>query len=195
MMYAKRYTLVLLCLHAFFSAGHVAAQENWNVTMVGSLYDFWEYANDVAVSGDYAYVAAAQSGLQVVDVSGPTSPVTVGHMDVLDAYRVSVSGDYAYVVDIHDSEGFVVADVSDPRNPILTGYHGTLGPAYGVAVSGDYVYVAGWYHFAVFDCSAAPVFDQHIAHLPTSFALIPTVAEPVQYHDVHRIRLAPSIGC
>ena len=33
-----------------------------------------EYSFDIAVSGDYAYVASI-SGLSIVDVSGPSSPV------------------------------------------------------------------------------------------------------------------------
>ncbi len=55
---------------------------------------------DVDVSGNYAYVAAMDSGLRVIDVSEPSNPQEVGYYVTLDdAEDVYVSGDYAYVAD------------------------------------------------------------------------------------------------
>ncbi len=55
----------------------------------------------MAVSGSYAYVADDESGLQIIDISVPGSPVIVVSMDTpSNAYGVAVSGDYAYVADI-----------------------------------------------------------------------------------------------
>jgi hypothetical protein len=36
------------------------------------------YANNVDVSGNFAYVAAGEAGLQVVDAAGPRHPSIVG---------------------------------------------------------------------------------------------------------------------
>ena len=54
----------------------------------------------VAVSGNYAYVAAKNAGLQVIDVSNPANPQRVGGYDTSgSALGVAVSGNYAYVAD------------------------------------------------------------------------------------------------
>ena len=54
----------------------------------------------MAVSGDYAYVAAYGSGLQVIDISDPTAPSYAGSYDTPGiAYGVAISGNYAYVAD------------------------------------------------------------------------------------------------
>ena len=79
------------------------------------------------------------SGLRVIDVSVPSSPVQVGIYDTTNAYKVYVSGRYAYVVDY--GSGLRVIDVSVPSSPVQTAIYGTTN-AYGVYVSGRYAYVA-----------------------------------------------------
>ena len=69
-------------------------------------------AEDVHVSGDYAYVAAGENGLRVIDVSNPAAPVEVGVYDT-PARDIYVAGNYAYVV----AEDLRVIDVSNPASP------------------------------------------------------------------------------
>jgi hypothetical protein len=106
----------------------------------------------VAVSGDYAYLSAHEAGLVVVDVSDPAQPVEVGSYDTPGlAFAVAVrsysalhqdsmSGAYAYVADKY---GLRVVDVSDPAQPVESGFYSALGLAYGVAMVAHYAYVAG----------------------------------------------------
>jgi hypothetical protein len=55
---------------------------------------------DVAVAGNHAYVAAADSGLAVIDISDPASPQRVGAADTPSIARgVAVAGNYVYVAD------------------------------------------------------------------------------------------------
>ena len=55
---------------------------------------------DVVVAGGYAYVAASEEGLRVIDVSTPSAPGEVGFVDTPDlALGVAVSGGFAYVAD------------------------------------------------------------------------------------------------
>ncbi len=68
-------------------------------------------ARGVAVSGTVAYVADGPSGLQVIDVSDPGSPVLLGSVGTPNyAFGVAVSADVAYVAD--GFSGLQVIDVS-----------------------------------------------------------------------------------
>jgi hypothetical protein len=95
----------------------------------------------VAISGDYAYVADEASGLQVIDISDPTSPVSAGSYDTPgNTHGVAVSGGYAYAA--ADTSGLQVIAIADAVPPTLAGGYNTPGAAYAVTVSGDYAYVA-----------------------------------------------------
>jgi len=96
---------------------------------------------DVAVSGNFAYVAAGSTGVQVFDISNPLAPKRVGTVDTSgSAYGVTLSGNYAYVAD--GEAGLQVVDVSDASSLRRVGGFETSGSAYGVAVSGNYAYLA-----------------------------------------------------
>jgi hypothetical protein len=60
-----------------------AFSQGWNVDLVGNI-SYWDKGNNVVLQGNYAYVAAFWSGLKIVDISNPTSPVEVGHWDTPD---------------------------------------------------------------------------------------------------------------
>jgi hypothetical protein len=109
-------------------------------------------AYDVAVSGNYAYVADQLSGLQVIDISDPTNPTSAGSYDTPgSAYGVAISGDYAYVAD--RLSGLQTIDISDPENPTLAGGYDTPSDAMSVAISGDYAYVADFMTLQVINIS------------------------------------------
>ncbi len=95
----------------------------------------------VAVSGDYAFVAAAGAGILIVDVSDPSNP---SHIDTYDtpgsAEGITISGDFAFVAD--GASGLLILDVSSAGNVSSAGSADTPGYAFDVAVSGDYAYVA-----------------------------------------------------
>ena len=94
----------------------------------------------IFVSGDYAYVADAVKGFQIVDISDSTRPTIMSTYDTLSYVRaIFVNGDYAYVADA--SSGFQIVDISDPSSPTLMGAYDIPGSAYHVHVSGSYVYV------------------------------------------------------
>lgn len=99
------------------------------------------YANNVAVNGGYAYVAAGATGLQVVNVSNPNSPVIVGARDTAgNANDVRLVGDLAYVAD--GTNGLVIINVAAPANPVILGSVNTGGEAVDVWVSGNFAYIA-----------------------------------------------------
>jgi len=98
-------------------------------------------ARDVKVSGNYAYVADHDAGLQVIDVSNPTNCVRVGGYDTGgSAFGVAVAGNYAYVTDGY--AGLQVINVSNPTNCVRVGGYHAAGLTLSVAVAGSYAYMA-----------------------------------------------------
>jgi hypothetical protein len=71
---------------------------------------------DVAVVGNYAYVAASPHGLQVVDVSNPAAPKLVGSCDTPALPEaVAAAGHHAFVT--VGRHGLRIFDVSNPAAP------------------------------------------------------------------------------
>ena len=120
-------------------------------TLKGSLSSPFN-AQDIFVSGKYAYVATSLNGLKIVDVSNPASPVLVGTYSASNPYSVVVVGKYAYIT--VSSQGLKIVDVSNPASPFLVGSYDITGTSYNVQVVGKYAYVAnGLIGFKIIDVS------------------------------------------
>ncbi len=77
----------------------------------------------VVVSGNYAYVAARDSGVYVVDVTNAGLPVRLSRINTSRARGIAINGSNVYVA-TRDS-GLVVLDITNPANPIwLTNVRG-----------------------------------------------------------------------
>jgi len=99
------------------------------------------FANNVDVSGNYAYVAAGSTGLHVVDVSDRASPRIVASRDTPgNANDVVVAGNFAYVAD--GSTGLQIINIANPLAPVIAGFYDTPGDAWDVVVRGTRAYVA-----------------------------------------------------
>lgn len=94
-----------------------------------------------AVQGNYLYAACGVGGMQIVDISDPSSPTLTGTCPCAgDAVNVAVSGDYAYVA--CGDGGVKVVDISDPAAPNYNSSYNTDGYAGNIFLYGDYAYVA-----------------------------------------------------
>ncbi len=70
-----------------------------NPQIVGNC-DTSGYAYSVAVSGNHAYVADWDAGLQLIDISNPANPQRAGGCDTSGSARsVAVNGSYVFVAD------------------------------------------------------------------------------------------------
>ena len=99
------------------------------------------YANNVDVQGDYAYIAAGASGVQVVDVADPTKPKIIAALDTAGtAIDIKARGDHLYIAD--GSNGLVVMDISTPSAPQKLSVIDTAGIAQDLALQGDFAYLA-----------------------------------------------------
>lgn len=96
-----------------------------------------DMVSDIAVVGEYAYVSDSGAGLQIIDVSDPTSPGLICDTDIY-VRRVVIVGSFAYMV----GQGLHIFDITDPANPVQVGWYDT--PAMGVAIADNRAYIAGW---------------------------------------------------
>ena len=99
-----------------------------------------DYCNDIVVSGDYAYVAAEDSGLATFDISEPANPQYLDNLPVNGyAIGVAVSGNYAFVTSWDG--GLHTVNIADPSHPLAAG--SCIEPFHSVriAVQGNYAYV------------------------------------------------------
>ncbi|HVY68237.1 MAG TPA: hypothetical protein VHA30_05075, partial [Patescibacteria group bacterium] len=98
----------------------------------------------LAIQGKYAFVVTGNnSQLNVIDITTPTAPATVGHV-VLGSSgmsTVAVSGKYAYVGNFNNQ--IFVVDISKPTNPVLVSTFNPTGNNMGsFKISGKYLYIA-----------------------------------------------------
>jgi len=112
-------------------------------------------AIDAYISGDYAYLTSDLGILYVINISDRHNPVIEGKCrDTESSNIVIVKGDYAYVSytnivyennAFYTKCGFYIVDVSDKKNPELTGNYDTgennKKSAYGLFVEGNYAYI------------------------------------------------------
>src|SRR5579859_1135215 len=78
-------------------------------------------AHNVALSGNYAYLANGSDGLRIYDISNPTNPFSAGHINSgASAFAVVIATNHAYVANFDD--GLRIYDVSNPTNPVTQGH-------------------------------------------------------------------------
>jgi len=105
-------------------------------------------AYDVRVHDGYAYVAAGEAGLLVIDIRNfdepppPFPPVhrgeTVAQIQTPNlAWGIAVSENYAYVA----ADELWVVDISTPENPKTIAVHHIEGYAYKTRIVGNHAYV------------------------------------------------------
>lgn len=95
----------------------------------------------VAVSGPYAYVAGAMSGVHIVDVSNPKYPQRIVTFQTAGFNTaVAVSGNHLFA---GNGDGTVQAiDVSNPYSPQELGRYRTPGPVYGLTPVDNELFVS-----------------------------------------------------
>ncbi len=98
------------------------------------------FCGDLAVSGDYVYLADANEGLLIISVADHDEPEVVGFWSGI-ANRIVQSGDYVYVWDHY--EGLYVISIVDPEQPEEVTLFEKYDVCYDLTLSGDYIYAAG----------------------------------------------------
>jgi len=109
---------------------------------IGAFVSTGAPATDLVVVGDHAYLTTLDTGLQVLDISNPAEPVTIGNLATpgrTHALAVSDDGQRAFLAD--GECGTRVINLTDPNSPAEIGYWHT-GFALDVTTSDNRIYVA-----------------------------------------------------
>jgi hypothetical protein len=99
-------------------------------------------AYDVALDGNYAYIADVTSGLHIFDITDPANPVQAGALAISGgADRISIAGNYAYLVDYYLSL-VIMVNIENPANPRFVTYYQSGDYARNIFTTTDYAFLA-----------------------------------------------------
>jgi hypothetical protein len=134
----------------------------------------------IALNGDFAYIGSFYNGIDVIDVSDPTTPVRVNEVDLADSdpIRITIENNLAYVCYWH--EGFRVYDISNPMQILPCGNYDLF--SYDVVLSNEQIYVSstelGFSILRYVPLAATPDTQDGVSHIsawPNPFALHTTI--------------------
>jgi hypothetical protein len=95
----------------------------------------------IAFRDNIAYLATAEAGLWMVDMTTLTAPQKIGTYGAPGfAQAVAVANHYAYVADRYN--GLRIFDVAEPARPVEVGFFDRRGGAQEIAIKDHYAYVA-----------------------------------------------------
>jgi chitodextrinase len=140
----------------------------------------------LALSGSYAYVAAATAGFAVVNISNPASPTIASTLafGAGTATDVKVAGGYAYVA---DSSSLQVVNIANPAAPTIATTLANSGSA--ASILGSRLYTTDGGTFRIYDITtpSSPVqLSATTSYGATGVAVIGTTAyldTPAQAHS------------
>ncbi|MGA1863610.1 MAG: C13 family peptidase [bacterium] len=101
-----------------------------------------DYAGDVAIEGEYAYVVTKNS-LQIINISNPMEPYVKGNWVSTgndEGVAIDITDDYACIA--YQFSGIQIINIKDPSEPYIEGNCDTPGRASDVVIRGSYLYVA-----------------------------------------------------
>jgi hypothetical protein len=136
---------------AFLGFSGLVSADSLNVRTIGHYSVSNWGGRDLAISGNYAYVAA-DTGLIVLDISNPSNPTKISCNATLGyPYSIEVAGNYAYITDA--ASGLHVVNISDPANTFEASFFDTYGSAIDVKVVDTLVYLAPYYGLYILNAS------------------------------------------
>lgn len=157
-------------------------------------------ANNVAVSGNYAYVAEGEyydnnqpinGGLRIINVTNPGAPTEASFYSTPGTtYDVAVTGHYAYIAEgaYWDGSQFVsgglrIINVINPAAPTEVGFYNAHGNSYvNIVVAGAYAYVTDGVRLRIINVTNPAVPTQvGVYESPTGFVRDVTVTGEYAY--------------
>ncbi|NUN10071.1 MAG: T9SS type A sorting domain-containing protein [Ignavibacteriaceae bacterium] len=135
-----------------------------NLTLLGTA-NLGGDSRAVVASGNYAYVAARDSGVYIVDVTNSAAPVKVKTIKTTRARGISIKGSIVYVAASDSGAGMI--DISNPGNPVFVGYAGNGVYGENIAVDGNVLGLTDYSSITFYDLTnpTAPVIKGSITGL------------------------------
>ncbi|MBC8277596.1 MAG: T9SS type A sorting domain-containing protein [FCB group bacterium] len=100
----------------------------------------WGRALDVAVSGDYAFLASGIEGLKVIDISDPENLQEAAQLQLPGhAENIRIRDNYAFVAT--DASGLTVIDITIPTIPVMAVSLTIPGDVNFIEIDGDFAYL------------------------------------------------------
>jgi len=134
----------------------------------------------IAANENYACVAMADQGIEVVDVSDPFSPTFLNFIYIIPAYNVYklfLQGNNLYVA--QGPDGYMIYNLDNLPNYWVSGYYVPSLNAYYLVPDSELAYGCAGCFFQVLDCSdVLPVESVGDKLIPDRFALIPPYPNP-----------------
>jgi hypothetical protein len=118
-----------------------------NPTLAASNYSGYSFSSFFK-AGNFAYLSLEYSGIQILDISDPVTPIVAGRYTPFDPMGVFVVGNYVYVA---GTGGLKILDATDPHNLIFLGTWDNISGAHKVFVAGRYAYLDDDAHFYIID--------------------------------------------
>lgn len=109
---------------------------------------------DAYIYGNYTYLAKGSKGIEVLDITNKSAPVSKGtftNTNLGYAKRISLSDNYAYIAD--DYNGLVIFDVSTPAIPVYASKVSNISGFENVFINGNYAYCRNYAEINIFDIS------------------------------------------
>lgn len=133
------------------------------------LENSWADESDVALSGNYAYIATSDPGFVTCDLSDPTAPIELDFLDLGRSDCVVARGPVLYVGSLHGR--IDVLSLSNPAAPQLVTTLDTPGATRNLTVVFNTLYAA--------DASTLRIYDITNPVSPTLLASVPVQASDV----------------
>lgn len=111
-----------------------------------------DYAGNVLVKGNYAYVADWESGVQIIDISSPRSPQVVAFVDTADRALDLAVSDNGRTLFIGGFRSLYSIDISNPSRPtIVQRVNNDRFGSQSLYLEGSRLYIAAGRALAVID--------------------------------------------
>ena len=109
----------------------------------------------IIIQNQYAFITSPDSGLYIVDISNPNLPSLASYLPLFGAARFTIDSNYAYISTWGSDTstiGLSIVNISNPPNPILTGFCTSEAP-FGIRVCNGYAFLASSPGIVVVDIS------------------------------------------
>jgi hypothetical protein len=134
------FVILASCSALLLTHINALAQDSLNIRRICSFTAAGDI-RDVAIRGQYAYLAAGTGGLRIIDISDTLAIHEVGTYDSPGyVWVLAVTDSFAFLADY--TQGFRVVDITNPAAPVSAGACATADLMEGITIQDSIAYAA-----------------------------------------------------